>query len=101
MRASLAITPALACAVLAAACGTKGAPECDAFVANAEKLAACPQIPEAQRQEIASALISIKQTTRQIEAVPKDVLEEIRSTCRAQSTRIVNELKTKYPDCSK
>lgn len=100
----LAVVAALA---LATGCSKKRIEECDAFVKTSEKLAACPKLPEAQRATIGEAAKQIKQVLEAADEVggfedaPKDVVDEMRSTCKSQTDRLVAEMTQAFPECLK
>lgn len=106
-RAALATSLALVAASLAAACSKKRIGECDAFVRTSEKLAACPKVPEAQRATIRDAAKQVKDVLEAaddmggFEDAPKDVVDEMRSTCKSQTDRMVAEMTTAFPECLK
>jgi len=100
----------LACgvaAVLASGCSKKRVAECDEFVKTAEKLSKCDKLPESARSSVGTAAKQIKDMLQMVDdaggfdAAPKETVDEMRSTCKSQNTRIVEEMQKTFPDCLK
>ena len=92
-----------------AACGKpKHLPECDEFVATVDKIVSCKTLPasadraqlEQARKTITGAFDMMDQAGG-IEKAPKDVQENLRSTCKAQNSAIVEVYTKVAPDCLK
>ncbi len=90
-----------------AACSKKRVAECDDFVATAEKLAKCDKLPEAQREAVSSGAKQIKDMLKMVDDAggfdnaPKETVDELRSTCKGQNDRVVEEMKKTFPECLK
>lgn len=96
---------ALVSALALAGCKRRGLDECAALVRTTEQLAVCPELPEAQRAELVGAARQLRDLLEDLEAqggadaVPKHVLDEMRSVCRQQNTRTIEEMRTAHPTC--
>ena len=100
----------LACgvaAVLASGCSKKRVAECDEFVKTAEKLGKCDKLPEGSRSTIGAAAKQIKDMLQMVDdaggfdSAPAETVDQMRSTCKSQNTRIVEEMQKTFPDCLK
>lgn len=94
-------------AVLAAGCSKKRVVECDDFVKTAEKLGKCAKLPEGSRATIGAAAKQIKDMLQMVDdaggfdSAPAETVDQMRSTCKSQNTRIVEEMQKTFPDCLK
>ena len=100
----------LACglaAAVGAGCSKKRVAECDEFVTTAEKLAKCDKLPESARSSVATAAKQIKDMLQMVDdaggfdSAPKETVDEMRQACKAQNTRVVEEMQKTFPDCLK
>src|SRR5262245_33004590 len=93
-------------AVFAIGCSSKTRiKECDDFVAVAEKLEKCEQIPAASRTSITCAVDQVRKMLKLLEDVgdqaPKSQLDTLAQTCRTQSDSIRKMYEKAAPDCLK
>jgi hypothetical protein len=100
----------LACgmaALLVSGCSKKRVTECDDFVKTAEKLAKCEKLPEGARTSVAASAKQIKDMLQMVDdaggfdSAPAETVDQMRSACRSQNTRIVEEMTKTFPDCLK
>lgn len=89
------------------ACSKKRVAECDDFVKTAEKLGACDKLPAAQRSTMSASAKQIKDMLKTIDdaggfdQAPKELVDEMRQTCKSQNERLVEEINKAFPDCLK
>ncbi len=91
--------------VSSAACSKKRIAECDDFVATSEKLSKCDKLPAEQRETVAAGAKQIKDMLKMaddaggFDDAPKEVVDELRSTCKSMNNRVVAEMQKTFPDC--
>ena len=89
------------------ACSKKRIAECDDFVKTAEKLSKCDKLPAEQREAVAGGAKQIADMLKMVDdaggfdEAPKEVVDELRSTCKSQNDRVVEEMQKTFPDCLK
>lgn len=97
-----ALAGALLCIGLVG-CGSKRIPECDAFVKTIEKIAACPKVPDTQRDTILKSAKTIRDSLEMLDQAggvkdaPADLVSSLRDACKTQDA----SLTTAYADCLK
>ena len=96
---------ALLVALVLAGCSKTKVKECDDLVALAEKIEKCEKIPADNRTQITSGIEQIRKALKMLEDVgdqaPKEQLEALGKTCKAQSDRIREMYEKVAPECLK
>ena len=94
-------------ALLGSGCSKKRLAECDDFVKAAEKLSTCEKLPEGARTTVGAAAKQIKDMLQMVDdaggfdAAPAETVDQMRSACKSENTRIVEEMQKTFPDCLK
>lgn len=92
---------------LGTGCSKERVKECDEFVATMDKLASCEKLPADARKQIGESSKMIKDALKQIDDAggtgnaPKDLVDQMRDTCKTQTKTVVDEYTKLMPDCLK
>jgi hypothetical protein len=92
---------------LGTGCTKKRVAECDEFVATIDKIAKCEKLPAESRKAVAESGQTIKDALKMIDDAggvgdaPKDLVDQMRDTCKTQNKTIVDEYTKLMPECMK
>ena len=96
---------ALLVALVLAGCSKTRVKECEDLVALAEKIEKCEKIPAESRQRMAGNIEQIRKALKVVEDVgdqaPKEQLETLGRSCRAQSDTVREMYEKVAPECLK
>lgn len=98
-----ALAVAAALTLFLPGCAKKRIPDCDALAKTIEKIAACPKVPDGQRQTILDSAKTIRDSLQMLEdaggvaKAPEDLVSSMRDTCKTQNA----SLSQMYADCLK
>ena len=86
-------------------CSKTRVKDCDDLVALAEKIEKCEKIPAESRKSITMGIDQIRNALKMLEEVgdqaPKEQLEQLGQTCKAQSDKIREMYEKVAPECVK
>ena len=92
---------------LVTGCTKKRVAECDEFVATIDKIAKCEKLPTESRKQVAESGQTIKDALKMIDDAggvgdaPKDLVDQLRDTCKTQNKTVVDEYMKLMPECMK
>lgn len=92
---------------LVTGCKKERVAECDEFVATIDKVAKCEKLPAETRKQISESGKTIKDALKQIDDAggignaPKDLVDQMRDTCKTQNKTVVDEYTKLMPECMK
>jgi hypothetical protein len=92
---------------LVTGCSKQRVAECDAFVATIEKISKCEKLPAETRKQVAESGKTIKDALKAIDDVggvgeaPKDLVDQLRDTCKTQNKTVIDDYTKLMPECMK
>ena len=92
---------------LVTGCTKKRVAECDEFVATIDKITKCEKLPAESRKQVAESGQTIKDALKMIDDAggvgdaPKDLVDQLRDTCKTQNKTVVDEYMKLMPECMK
>jgi hypothetical protein len=92
---------------LVTGCTKKRVAECDEFVATIDKIAKCEKLPAESRKQVAESGQTIKDALKMIDDAggvgdaPKDLVDQLRDTCKTQNKTVVDQYMKLMPECMK
>lgn len=92
---------------LVTGCTKKRVAECDEFVATIDKISKCEKLPAESRKQVAESGQTIKDALKMIDDAggvgdaPKDLVDQLRDTCKTQNKTVVDEYMKLMPECMK
>jgi hypothetical protein len=92
---------------LVTGCTKKRVAECDEFVATIDKISKCEKLPADSRKQVAESGKTIKDALKMIDDAggvgdaPKDLVDQLRDTCKTQNKTVVDEYTKLMPECMK
>ncbi len=92
---------------LVTGCTKQRIAECDELVATADKIAKCEKLPAESRKSVAEAGKTMKDALKMMDdaggvgEAPKDLVNQLRDTCKTQNKTIVDEYTKLMPECMK
>jgi len=92
---------------LVTGCTKKRVAECDEFVATIDKISKCEKLPAESRKSVADSGQTIKDALKMIDDAggvgdaPKDLVDQLRDTCKTQNKAVVDQYTKLMPECMK
>lgn len=92
---------------LVTGCKKERVAECDEFVATIEKVSKCEKLPAETRKQVAESGKAIADALKMIDDAggvgdaPKDLVQQMRDTCKTQNKAVVDEYMKLMPECMK
>ena len=92
---------------LVTGCSKQRVAECDEFVTTIDKIAKCEKLPAESRKQVAESGKTIKDALKLIDDAggvgdaPKDLVDQLRDTCKTQNKTVVDEYMKLMPECMK
>ncbi len=92
---------------LVTGCSKKRIAECDELLTTTEKISKCEKLPAETRKSVAEAGKTMKDALKMLDDAggvgdaPKDLVDQLRDTCKTQHKTIVDEYSKLMPECVK